>query len=393
MKLVKNNILIILSAFLVFHSIFVYLFFGTGIGKLIQTASTALLIPIVAVYIPVFFSRRFLPVNISILLLCIWIVISAYLSRDITDGIETSSFYGTLVTSLAVMLDALVIELAYLRGQSRTFLKVFYLCSVVYTLISILELPFADLGDLEQYYIIGTKFHASYNAIFMTALYCSVNPKPTGKLFYDATFGVHVVIALFISIITQCTTAMLGVFIMCAFIFSYPYVKLMSKPGIFLLTLIICDTFLLFFQSVLGIPVVTSFIENVLHEDVTLSTRTIIYEKAPLLILLSPIWGCGLGNSNAFSKFYIAADNLQNGLLDFSVQTGIIGTVLLIVTFLVLLRKARMSIYNLSIYAMLYTYIVMSSVEITFEVLQLVLAMMLFLVPKNYQTHEKSVDN
>lgn len=83
------------------------------------------------------------------------------------------------------------------------------------------------------------------------------------------------------------------------------------------------------------------FVENVLKKDVTLSTRTIIWEAAIDMIEKSPLFGYGyLGDGGKYIVFSIINHkDAHNTGLQYMLQHGIIGFIPLVIIFLIFLKK------------------------------------------------------
>lgn len=62
---------------------------------------------------------------------------------------------------------------------------------------------------------------------------------------------------------------------------------------IMLLGILVIQIGIVFTQSFLSIPMVVSFVENVLHKPITLTGRTVLWEKSIELIIQKPIFGYG----------------------------------------------------------------------------------------------------
>src|SRR5699024_876626 len=82
-------------------------------------------------------------------------------------------------------------------------------------------------------------------------------------------------------------------------------------------------------------------VENVLKKDVTLSTRTVIWNEALDMIKESPLWGYGyLGDGGKYIVFSIVNHkDAHNTALQYMLQHGIIGCIPLIIILLIFLNK------------------------------------------------------
>jgi len=388
MQVSKSALFVALTAFAIFHSSQVSLYLGSGIGQIIQLFSTICILPYVVRHIVIILSKKYLLFNISLILLCGWVLFSFITSRGYISGVtDQRSFFGVIMRCSALFFSALAIEAVTRTEYFSVFLKTFYFCALFYCLIAVMNFLTVDISSGEDY-LYGTKFQVSYMAIFLFILYYSLNWKHIINYLFPLLL--HIAFAAFICIVSGCMTALLGLAIVCIIILGFPATKFCFSPWSFLFGLLICDTILLSFQFILDIPAVSYFIEDILNKDITLTSRTRIYIQAPLFILERIVSGYGYGNSYEVCKYLFGAPNCQNGLLDFTLQTGIVGTILLLTSFFTCFTRISKTRNNIGILAMIYMYVAISSVEITLDLPLLILAMLMFNTPK-IKTHETSI--
>lgn len=79
------------------------------------------------------------------------------------------------------------------------------------------------------------------------------------------------------------------------------------------------------YEVVLDISFVQYLIEDILHEDLTLTGRTVIYAKMLDLIEEQPWFGYGNGTASFFTWYYMSMPNTQNGLLNDYIDWGMVG--------------------------------------------------------------------
>ena len=106
-------------------------------------------------------------------------------------------------------------------------------------------------------------------------------------------------------------------------------------------------------------------IVDILNEDLTLTGRTYIYTRMLDLMDTQPWFGYGNGTATFFTTYYIheKLTNTQNGLLNDYIDWGLIGVICLIILTYSVLRSASSRINPFI--CLIYTYIVLSSIEIT----------------------------
>lgn len=126
----------------------------------------------------------------------------------------------------------------------------------------------------------------------------------------------------------------------------------------------------IFVQSVISIPFIANFIQNVLKKDITFSNRTVIWSKALLNFVSSPFWGMGRQEGKSVMTFYAinqwdvdTSYSAHNVLIQTLVESGIIGIIPIIVLFVVVARKYRciyddrMRIVLISVMAIMFTFL------------------------------------
>lgn len=134
-------------------------------------------------------------------------------------------------------------------------------------------------------------------------------------------------------------------------------------------------------------------IEDLLDKDLTLSTRTIIWEHAKLMINESPLFGYGAIEGNRYVYFNEwNQKDAHNMILHILLQTGVVG--LSIIIFLVILMFKRLSIYKFNsiskfiLFSFFVTSTIMLSEVYAFRFLLLVILLGIF-TPSIIQVRNK----
>ena len=88
---------------------------------------------------------------------------------------------------------------------------------------------------------------------------------------------------------------------------------------------------------------------------------------------INPFWGFGAENNYVACQRYLiiseyeSAPDAQNGLIDWLISYGSIGTIVLLVIVFLCFAKAKKN-YNLYLMVMLYVFFVLGSIEIVFDI-------------------------
>ena len=175
----------------------------------------------------------------------------------------------------------------------------------------------------------------------------------------------HLVLTLFIAIGVECSTGVLGVVLLAVFLFLYKKIRFIFRPFFAIILMSLFGAFFLLYETILAIPSVQYLIVDLLNEDLTLTGRTYIYTRMLDLMDTQPWFGYGNGTATFFTTYYIheKLTNTQNGLLNDYIDWGIIGVICLIILTYSVLRSASSRINPFI--CLIYTYIVLSSIEIT----------------------------
>ncbi len=401
-----NNKKIFILTVLLFHTSFVYLDDGSGIGRRIQAFSLLLFVLLFNKRIYSFFCQsRKLWLNVLFYILSI--LISSLLSISIDEhylnsiGIlseyreyESSAYYLGIYNALTVFMYFSFIAYLNKQGKSGLFVKTFFKLFLFYCLLNDF---FALVGFQinNQGYIVGNKFNVSYMHLYLAVFYCLKYTLYDKKFSRNKAFG-YVIFAIVVSIVTHCSTSLVGCFLLMLFLWlkRTHLPKIFNTKSVVLLTLF-SVLFPIMATYIINIPFISYIIVDVLGEDLSLTGRIGIYESLAGLMTLRPIWGFGPGSGSALMVYYTDMPNAQNGFVNYYISWGIIGFVTLIVLMITIIKKVEAEnvirhIYP--IYAIVMIMIFMSTVEITigsnFVVL---LSFMLIGCENQYMSCAKSV--
>lgn len=359
----KSHMITIFTAIAIFHLLFIkinYLYYQDY--RQIKILSLSLAILLLLTKIKILVLKQWRIINLFVVLLALTIVYSSYTNRYFKSSDTVTS------DLLAFGLIALfwLIEYSIQNKTTPILLKTIFMCSFIYCFITdILWIMYPSVYGEANSFLVGNKFDVSYLHFWMAIsylLYLKIKNLSKRKL-YIALY----VWAICVAIISECTTAVVGcvVFILL-FCFRRQVEHVIRRALSVVIALIFFDSILIVNSAILSAPPINFFIVSVLGEDVGLTGRVGIYQKALATILGSPIWGYGYENNYTVSVNYIGAANIQNGILDCVMSYGIIGTLILLLIIIMLIRQNRESI-SYTIIAVLYVYIVISSVEIAFN--------------------------
>lgn len=365
-----NNKMTFVYAFLLFHSLFIYLDDGSGIGRVFQAFSTLILLSLLLPKLTMINLKREKTLLFLVVTLCCAYLSSSYFNyqtKIVGDISATSSqSLGVLFALRFICLYILTKYIAF-RKNAYLFLKYIYYIIVGYIILTDLALVFNfKLNPAEDYYLIGGKFNVSYLHIYGLLLYMLLYKdiyKSRKFSFFLIMFSFLVVC---VSLFVECTTSItLLVIILFMYVTKRRFFHYWRKASFALLILFLSSTFFFIFTNFVLSQDVADFLISI-GKDPTFTGRTDLYEMILPLIPLCPFWGFGCGSAHAVVETLTGFPNTQNGLLEIYFENGILGvlaTICIIYIVISDLKKNKYTAYPLLIGV--YAFIVISSIEIT----------------------------
>lgn len=361
---------LIYPVLLLFHAVFISL--GND-SKMIKYVCVILLI------IYLFKQKRFIlqhkyqAVNRASLLFGGAVLLSSLhmLTIHFPPGFTAVSPLSGVLLVLCVACSFFMMEYVNEKNLHQPFFTLMYRFALGYLLVNdlflLVQMP--SVSGMESsaiIYLIGNKFEVTYMHLFFSALYYQTFC--TGvKVFLRQylILTVHLALTMIIAIWVECSTGVLGVILFAAFLFIYKKVRFIFRPFFAIALMLMFGAFFLFYEAILAIPSVQYLIVDILNEDLTLTGRTYIYASMLDLMDAQPWLGYGNGTATFFTTYYIneKLTNTQNGLLNDYIDWGIIGVICLLILTYSVLRNTDSKVNPFV--CLVYTYIVLSSIEIT----------------------------
>ena len=369
MKIKTSSLLAIASFFLVFFEI-------TYIPY--QYVRYALIVLIAGLLLIDNFKLSYLgknaPVFLSTLVFAVAVVFVSFLAKDLVS--RRNPFLSSIVFAAMLLELLLVIFRFSAKGEMKQFITIYFKLSflaaiaVDFFAIFFSEWARATAGN----YLNGTKFWVIYLHCAMIAFYSYLvheKEKDSGKEYKN---GKTILFAFFVwslimSIIVDCNTGMIALALLAIFLYSCKK-KLSSytKPFVFGITLGLSFLFMWVAAFVLSIPAIQSIIENVFNTSATLTGRLNIYLGMPD-VMESHWWlGFGYGSCYEITRETVGYSTTQNGLMNWLLETGIVGTCGLLLLIFTLVRKNHKKICpsQFPFYALAYVFLVLGTIETTF---------------------------
>lgn len=365
-----NNKMTFVYAFLLFHSLFIYLDDGSGIGRVFQAFSTLILLSLLLPKLTMINLKREKTLLFLVVTLCCAYLSSSYFNyqtKIVGDISATSSQSLGVLFALRFICLYILTKYIAIRKNAYLFLKYIYYIIVGYIILTDLALVFNfKLNPAEDYYLIGGKFNVSYLHIYGLLLYMLLYKdiyKSRKFSFFLIMFSFLVVC---VSLFVECTTSItLLVIILFMYVTKRRFFHYWRKASFVLLILFLSSTFFFIFTNFVLSQDVADFLISI-GKDPTFTGRTDLYEMILPLIPLCPFWGFGCGSAHAVVETLTGFPNTQNGLLEIYFENGILGvlaTICIIYIVISDLKKNKYTAYPLLIGV--YAFIVISSIEIT----------------------------
>lgn len=345
-----------IMAILLYHIIFINLYYVEKYS-LITQAFALILFFYLALKMKFFINSRYLKVNILLFSFISIMLISSIVNVNAQRGVFQ------VVKLLEVFL---FFEYIKQIGNEKNTIRIFTILTFIYIIINdLLMFLSPSLFYLNNSnYLLGNKFQVSYIHILLPILYMYYNSLINKKDVSNMVASIITLLfAMFISAYTECTTGLVGTILFTVFYFCMRKKNKKVNAKAIIIVLLISCSILLIFSNIVKLKPVEYIIVNILHEDVTLTGRTIIYENIFNIIGSKWLLGYGYGNSYDVMSEQLNYPNTQNALLEYWLTTGIAGMILLIILIYKILNNYNKNINSLIIYLLVFC--ILGSIEIT----------------------------
>lgn len=366
-KIVMGNKIYFVYSFLAFASVFLYIDpYCTGLGRIIQTCFALLMMSFL-----LFYSRKYLKIksfkkinNYCLFLICS-ILLTSFLNRNLVLGTYQVSSY-TLGLLYAIIIFNSICFIEYSISHKKTNLMFQYFFKFCFITCIIVDCLIFSIGSLAPaYYFIGDKFTVSYLHFFLIALFVQ-NYSDDKHLKYKIKLLLLFVLTFFICKRVSCSTGQIGAAVFMLLLSTKRLRNIVSSNRSLFICIIIFTLISFAFEGLLNFSYFRDFIVDVLGKDDTMTGRTGIYLVLWNAVQVSPWFGWGQGNGMSFMGYYFSTPNAQNGFFNYVTDYGFIG-----VSSLLLFLNAVCSKVNVKaaypLWSLIIVFIVLSSVEITFN--------------------------
>jgi O-antigen ligase len=284
---------------------------------------------------------------------------------------------------LQFILPFFVFEIIKQKDEMYDAMRYCWMAALIYSVLTDVHalLTGAKYGGIIGNYLVGNKFSLCYLHYYMLGFFLFVWDE---RKFKDRLILIFMYfLSIFAAVYSECSTVLLGLILFVVmYFFRSKVFPVLQKPSFALILILISNVVLIVFPAVLSIGPIRYVIENVLHEDISLTGRMRGYARMLGALLYNPVWGVGYYNKYLISRFFTNMDDLQNGLADVALAFGIVGVVFLlymiVATFLIGGGKKSLGFMFVA-----YMFILISSVEITLNLRFIVLLPLIMVCEKD----------
>ena len=375
-----------------------YLDDGSGIGRRVQAIFLFLFILIFNTRIKYVFKIR----NNGVLCPLLFYVLSLFVTSIMNKSIDTTYFlrinipsvrneYVSSSYTLGIMCAIVVFMhfafVYYLNAVKKidVFINVFFKLCLFYCVIAdFFLITGVSITNPKADTIFSNKFALSYMHLYLVTFFCLRQTLTFQKVKHIYAF---LSFALFISICSKCTTAVIGCFVLFV-VYRYKqfFLQNIFNTKRMILCLIICTLFPFFVSFIINSQIVSYIVVDILGEDLTLTGRTNIYETFSEIALLRPLSGFGLGTGGSVMMFLYGYSNAQNGIVELFLDQGILGVISVLLLLIACLKSTERTNKKIvfPVLALVLALIVMSTVEITIDTKFVIFLSLLLVTNKNY---------
>lgn len=340
---------------------------------------------------------------LTLSIMCALLMMTVLLNRNTTIGDSPVTQTVRLILYLVELFLVMILLAETGRGKAALNFLFWYVLVLVVAndVLMFTRIMTFRSGKFEKY-LVGTKFSVSYrhlNLLTLWAIRSSTGligwKKWASKVFTVVATAYIVLVA----VRADCMTGILGglaLMVLLGLMNSPRRNKLLrfTSPWLLLTALVLSVVFVFIAEGIMEIPLVRYVVEDILSRDTTITGRTNIYEM--YIANMEGRWLAGYGFGNDVAVTLFGYENVQNGLLQWVLQVGVLTTVALVAVLLQVFRQIkRRNPKNmdkiLPLVAMIYVYIILGTIETTFDMAFLMWFAMIFMLVNEKQAPAPSM--
>lgn len=240
-------------------------------------------------------------------------------------------------------------------------------------------------------YFFGNKFMVGYLHIQVMGVYGQYlylkkgyfGEKEKFKLLLLGIYGILMCVKV------ECSTGIIGNFIITVLLvlpIKKHIMDLLSSRKFIFLFILITNIALVGSDFLVNIPAIKYIIESILHKNITLTGRYKIYAMLPELFREQLLFGYGY-NRDIFANL-IGYGNAQNGILQYMIDCGLVGTVLFLINWMNSMKGIQSKSENTwPLVAAVYAFSICGLVEVCLKLNFIVILAMLYCMRMSNETY------
>ncbi len=317
-----------------------------------------------------YIDRKYLKINIALVVFVLWTMLSAVINRHNTVSwniMSTATYFAFLLLGMGFSLEILVARIGY-----RNLVDIFFKCAVFTIVLEDLYIFSGRIvwqGD-STIFPLGSKFAVMYqHLILLCLLLQSTRTHVKLKKFVFP----YIVFLILMGIKVDCVTGMVGtVMFVVIWIVLKRFPKFFTKPIAALLVELIAFSYIFLGVFIMNDERVVSFIDNYMGGAGTMLARVGIYQNAFPLIMSTPVLGFGYGTTYEIGMAMAGFSNTQNSLYQWAWYAGIPATIVILAIIMISFeyiqkRYLEDNFYDIYILALFYVYILLGAIEILMD--------------------------
>lgn len=270
----------------------------------------------------------------------------------ITTALHNSSKLLNVIEFCACITAMYVFFVNLSTNEKKHFREAIAFLSLVYVVGSVIvcfSIPNEIREDLGLHFFISSRANTAQTMICLLALLIALDYKIVGKISNISFIVIGLTALDMIGLHSGQGIIMIGIIVVTLFVFTrdgnHKLLRLFSPCGVYIANIFL--NWLIISQVYRKVKFITHFITDVLHKDVTLTGRDVIYNNIVAIYLGSPWLGYGYENNiveNALSRFAAGYNSAHNSPFQLLIEVGLIGFLffsVLVFYVLVRLRKAN----------------------------------------------------
>lgn len=359
--------------FLLYHIVFVKFPYISSYAT-IQRLATIFLFIMILPYSIRCLKKMNLTIKLLLLLYIIIILISTIINRN--ELVMTNVLIGGIMYTITFFELFIVFSSAIEKKSIGFIIRIFLYLTFFYIIVTDFLIVINSNLFSGQYYFIGNKFSVAYKHLELVILFLmnqKINSlKEKSSAFFNINIVILIAIGLVISYLINTTTGIIAMVVLVVILLFFKD-KLLYNSIFFILVLINSSVFIVYSNMILQWKSVQYFIVDVLHKDLTMTGRMMIYDNITKLIKGHFLFGYGYNTAYEVWTNYVSyMPNAQNGLINFIFEQGLIATIIIIILIKTIIGKSNKSRNVQKIYkpimALLYVYAILSTIEITIDI-------------------------